>query len=72
MHETAATGLWPSLAMATCLSNMSRIRGLIVTADDFGLHPRVNEAVERAHYEGLLTSARRAFILVGSRADSES
>jgi chitin disaccharide deacetylase len=30
---------------------------LIVTADDFGLHERVNEAVMRAHREGVLTSA---------------
>ena len=32
-------------------------RALIVTADDFGLHTRVNEAVERAHRNGVLTSA---------------
>ncbi|QDQ83572.1 hopanoid biosynthesis-associated protein HpnK [Paraburkholderia megapolitana] len=32
-------------------------RTLIVTADDFGLHPRVNEAVERAHLYGVLTAA---------------
>jgi chitin disaccharide deacetylase len=32
-------------------------RRLIVTADDFGLSPAVNEAVERAHREGILTSA---------------
>ncbi len=32
-------------------------RALIVTADDFGLHPRVNDAVERAHRNGVLTSA---------------
>lgn len=30
---------------------------LIVTADDFGLHEAVNEAVERAHREGVLTAA---------------
>jgi hopanoid biosynthesis associated protein HpnK len=69
MHETAATGLCPSLAMATCLTNMSRIRGLIITADDFGLHPRVNEAVERAHCEGLLTSAS---LMVGARAAADA
>ncbi|KND59215.1 cellobiose phosphotransferase system celC [Candidatus Burkholderia verschuerenii] len=33
------------------------MRGLIVTADDFGLHERVNEAVERAHREGVLDCA---------------
>ncbi|CAN7426135.1 hopanoid biosynthesis-associated protein HpnK [Trinickia sp. LjRoot230] len=32
-------------------------RALIVTADDFGLDVRVNAAVERAHREGVLTSA---------------
>src|ERR1700692_66898 len=32
-------------------------RALIVTADDFGLHTRVNEAVERAHRSGVLTAA---------------
>ena len=30
---------------------------LIVTADDFGLHPAVNEAVEQAHRGGILTAA---------------
>lgn len=28
--------------------------GLIITADDFGLHTAVNEAVERAHVDGVL------------------
>lgn len=28
-----------------------------MTADDFGLHVRINEAVERAHLHGVLTSA---------------
>jgi hopanoid biosynthesis associated protein HpnK len=32
-------------------------RTLIITADDFGLHERVNEAVERAHLHGVLTAA---------------
>lgn len=30
---------------------------LIITADDFGLHPSVNAAVERAHVEGVLSAA---------------
>ena len=30
---------------------------LTVTADDFGLAPEVNEAVERAHRHGILTAA---------------
>lgn len=33
------------------------MRRLIVTADDFGAAPEVNEAVERAHTEGILTAA---------------
>jgi hopanoid biosynthesis associated protein HpnK len=33
------------------------MRRLIVTADDFGLSPEVNEAVERAHREGVLSTA---------------
>lgn len=33
------------------------MRALIVTADDFGLHVRVNEAVERAHRHGVLDCA---------------
>ncbi|TDN69342.1 hopanoid biosynthesis-associated protein HpnK [Paraburkholderia sp. BL10I2N1] len=32
-------------------------RALIITADDFGLDPRVNEAVEQAHLHGVLTAA---------------
>ncbi|ALK29813.1 hopanoid biosynthesis-associated protein HpnK [Burkholderia plantarii] len=32
-------------------------RALIFTADDFGLHPRVNAAVERAHRDGVLAAA---------------
>jgi len=33
------------------------VRTIIVTADDFGLSVAVNEAVERAHREGILTAA---------------
>jgi len=33
------------------------LRRLILTADDFGRSPQVNEAVERAHREGALTAA---------------
>ncbi len=33
------------------------VKRLIVTADDFGLSEAVNEGVERAHREGILTSA---------------
>ncbi len=34
-----------------------RHNGLIITADDFGLHDCVNEAVEQAHRQGVLTAA---------------
>jgi hopanoid biosynthesis associated protein HpnK len=40
-------------------------RGLIVTADDFGLHPSVNAAVARAHRDGILTAAS---LMVGAPA----
>jgi hopanoid biosynthesis associated protein HpnK len=40
-------------------------RALIFTADDFGLHPRVNAAVERAHRDGVLTAAS---LMVGAPA----
>jgi hopanoid biosynthesis associated protein HpnK len=33
------------------------VKRLIVTADDFGASPEVNEAVERAHRDGILTAA---------------
>jgi hopanoid biosynthesis associated protein HpnK len=42
--------------MAAATSNPPRAR-LIVNADDFGLSRSVNEAVIRAHREGILTSA---------------
>lgn len=35
----------------------NRRPGLIITADDFGLHPSVNQAVERAYREGVLSAA---------------
>ncbi len=40
-------------------------RGLIITADDFGLDRRVNVAVERAHREGVLNAAS---LMVSARA----
>ena len=39
--------------------------GLVITADDFGLHDSVNRAVERAHACGVLTAAS---LMVGARA----
>ncbi len=44
-------------------------RGLIVTADDFGLHEAVNEAVERAHCDGVLTAAS---LMVGAPAAADA
>jgi chitin disaccharide deacetylase len=38
-------------------SMTNRGPGLIITADDFGLHTSVNLAVERAHREGVLSAA---------------
>src|ERR1700739_3029794 len=40
-------------------------RRLIITADDFGLHQRVNEAVELACRDGVLTAAS---LMVGAPA----
>jgi hopanoid biosynthesis associated protein HpnK len=45
------------------------MRKLIVTADDFGLCEAVNEAVERAHREGILTSAS---LMVGAPAAADA
>lgn len=42
---------------------------LIITADDFGLHPSVNEAVERAYRDGILTTAS---LMVGAPAAAEA
>jgi hopanoid biosynthesis associated protein HpnK len=43
--------------------------GLIVTADDFGLHPAVNAAVERACRDGILTAAS---LMVGAPAAADA
>lgn len=42
---------------------------LIVTADDFGLDPAVNEAVEQAHRDGILTSAS---LMIGAAAAEDA
>ena len=47
-HERAVNAAAPSRSAA---------RGLIVTADDFGASLAVNEAVEAAHRDGILTAA---------------
>ena len=51
------------------MTNASARRGLIVTADDFGLHPAVNEAVELAHRDGVLTAAS---LMVGAPAAADA
>ena len=44
-------------------------RALIITADDFGLHPRVNLAVERAYRHGVLTAAS---LMIGAPAVTDA
>lgn len=48
---------------------MSPARRVIVNADDFGLCPAVNEAIVRAHREGVLSSAS---LLVNAPATAEA
>jgi hopanoid biosynthesis associated protein HpnK len=43
--------------------------GLIITADDFGLHTGINRAVERAHNEGVLAAAS---LMVGAPAAADA
>lgn len=45
------------------------MKRLIVNADDFGIAPEVNEAVERAHRDGVLRSAS---LMVGARAAADA
>ena len=42
-------------------------RRIIINADDFGLHPSVNEAIERGHCEGVITSA--SLMTLGDASD---
>ena len=51
------------------MPHSSAPRGLIITADDFGLHESINEAVERAHHEGVLTAAS---LMVGAPAAADA
>jgi hopanoid biosynthesis associated protein HpnK len=48
---------------------MTRRRAVIVTADDFGLSREVNEAVEAAHRNGILTAAS---LMVGGAAAADA
>ena len=45
------------------------MKGLIVTADDFGAACEVNEAIETAHRDGILTSAS---LMVAARASADA
>ena len=45
------------------------MKRLVVTADDFGLCPEVNEAVRRAHRDGVLTCAS---LMIGAAAAAEA
>jgi hopanoid biosynthesis associated protein HpnK len=45
------------------------LKGLIVTADDFGAAPEVNEAIEIAHRDGILTAAS---LMVGGAAAADA
>lgn len=45
------------------------MKGLIVTADDFGAAPEVNDAVEQGHHDGILTAAS---LMVSGAAASDA
>jgi hopanoid biosynthesis associated protein HpnK len=45
------------------------LKFLIITADDFGIHPSVNEAVTQAHQAGILTAAS---LMVGAPAAEDA
>jgi len=45
------------------------LRALVITADDFGAAVEINEAVERAHVEGVLTAAS---LMVGAPAAADA
>jgi hopanoid biosynthesis associated protein HpnK len=61
----ASDDLRPNVATERVLRHAGRGRALILTADDFGLHVRVNEAVEQAYRYGVLTAAS---LMVGAPA----
>ncbi|MGB6604265.1 MAG: ChbG/HpnK family deacetylase, partial [Steroidobacteraceae bacterium] len=45
------------------------MKGLIVTADDFGAAPEVNEAVEAAHRHGILSATS---LMIGAPAAADA
>jgi hopanoid biosynthesis associated protein HpnK len=52
-----------------CLARSHAIKRLIVCADDFGLDPAVNAAVEEGHRHGILTTAS---LMVGAPAAADA
>src|SRR6185312_6371073 len=60
---------FPARARGLTVSRIESLRFLIVTADDFGLHPAVNRAVEQAAREGVLTAAS---LMVGAPAAADA
>ena len=48
---------------------MSGVKKLIITGDDFGLCPAINEAVEEAHRRGVLSTAS---LMVGAQATADA
>jgi len=55
--DAAVNSVNPAAPAASGGQQGSGGRALIFTADDFGLHERVNVAVERAHRDGVLNAA---------------
>lgn len=45
------------------------LKHLVITADDFGLSPEINDAVEQAHLHGVLTAAS---LMVGAPATADA
>jgi hopanoid biosynthesis associated protein HpnK len=64
VHRSRPT---PSTAARSPFLSPGGFRRLIVTADDFGASLAVNEAVERAHRDGILTAA--SLMVAGAAAD---
>ncbi len=60
----SSTGSVPTVA-----SRATRLKSLIVCADDFGLDPAVNQAVEQAHRHGILSTAS---LMVGAPAAADA
>ena len=59
---------WPSaLRSKPGATGLKSLKRLLLSADDFGLSPAVNEGVERAHRDGLLSTA--SLMVAGAAAD---